>query len=125
MPNPGHPSTLPGNRKGDATTRPPPLPPVKHGQSKGPEQETQEGTNRLDQPYQHPARGPREGRATKGNGGERRDHRGCASTQTHIGHTARTKRATGPSSRNAQTTWNGAPPGEDKGHRDGGTRHKQ
>ena len=37
-------------------------------QSKGPGQETQRGTKRLERPYQCPARGPREGRAPKGSG---------------------------------------------------------
>ena len=54
-----------------------------------------------------------------------RDHRGCASTQTHNEHTARPERATGPSSRNAQTEWNGVPAGGDKGHPDRATPWKQ
>ena len=36
-----------------------------------------------------------------------------------------TRRATGPNARNAQTTWNGVPASEDKGHPDGTARHTQ
>ena len=44
--------------------------------------------------------------------------RGSASTHTHKGHAGSTRRATGPSSRNAQTAWNGVPASEGKGHPD-------
>ena len=48
-----------------------------------------------------------------------------ASAQTHKGQAGKTRRATGPSPRNAQTAWNGVPASEDKGHPDGMARHTQ
>ena len=51
--------------------------------------------------------------------------RGSASTHTRKGHAGTTRRATGPSSRNAQTAWNGVPASEGKGHPDGTARHTQ
>ena len=58
---------------------------------------------------------------TRGGGG--RGHCRSMSAQAQNGHAARTRRATRPSSQNAQTTWNGVLAGEDKGHPDGATRH--
>ena len=52
-------------------------------------------------------------------------HRESASAHTRKGHAGTTRRATGPSARNAQTTWNGAPASEGKGHPDGTGRHTQ
>ena len=52
-----------------------------------------------------------------------RGRRGSASAHTHKGHAGKTRRATGPSPRNAQTAWNGVPASEDKGHPDGTARH--
>ena len=43
---------------------------------------------------------------------------GSASAHTHEGHAGNTRRATGPSSRNAQTAWNGVPAGGGEGHLD-------
>ena len=92
--------------------------------STGPGQETRRGTNRLERPYRRPAPEPRVVRAPHrpggGGGGIRR---GSASAHTHNGHAARTRRATGPSPRNAQTAWNGVPAGEGKGHPGGTTRN--
>ena len=51
--------------------------------------------------------------------------RGSASAHTRKGHAERARKATGPSSRNAQTAWNGVPVSEGKGHPDGTARHKQ
>ena len=51
--------------------------------------------------------------------------RGSASAQTRKGHARTTRRATGPSSRNAQTAWNGVPASEGKGQPDGTARHTQ
>ena len=48
-----------------------------------------------------------------------------ARAHTHAGHTGTTRRATGPSSRNALTAWNGVPASEGKGHPDGTARHTQ
>ena len=60
---------------------------------------------------------------TQGGGGSGR--RGSASAHTRKGHAGTTRRATGPSSRNAQTAWNGVPASEGKGHPDGTARHTQ
>ena len=52
-------------------------------------------------------------------------HRGSASAHTRTGHAGTTRRATGPSARNAQTAWNAIPASEGKGHPDGTARHTQ
>ena len=49
--------------------------------------------------------------------------RGSTSAHTRKVHAAQTRRATGPSPRNAQTALNGAPAGEGKGHPGGTTRN--
>ena len=67
---------------------------------------------------------PRCARHTTQGGGERTP-RERERTHTHTGHAGTTRRATGPSSRNAQTAWNGVPASEGKGHPDGTTRHTQ
>ena len=46
-------------------------------------------------------------------------------THTRKGHAGTTRRATRPSSRTAQTAWNGVPASEGKGHPDGTARHTQ
>ena len=51
--------------------------------------------------------------------------RGSASADIRKGHAGTTRRATGPSSRNAQTAWNGVPASEGKGHPDRTGRHTQ
>ena len=51
--------------------------------------------------------------------------RGSASAHTRKGHAGTTRRATGPSARNAQTAWNGVAASEGKGHPDGTARHTQ
>ena len=51
--------------------------------------------------------------------------RGSASAHTRKGYAGTTRRATGPSTRNAQTAWNGVPASEGKGHPDGTARHSQ
>ena len=94
-------------------------------QSKGPGQETQKGTYRLEPPYQRPARGPREERASKGNRRGGKATTAGARAHKHNRHAARTKGATRPSTRNAQTAWNGVPADEDKGHPGGAARQKQ
>ena len=58
----------------------------------------------------------------RGGGGGRR---GSASARTGKGHAGTTRRATGPSTRNAQTAWNGVPASEGKGHPDGTASHTQ
>ena len=80
----------------------------------------------MERPHQRPAPGPREVRAPHqpGEGGGR-GRRGSASAHTHRGHAGNTRRATGSSSRNAQTVWNGVPAGEGKGHPDRTARHTQ
>ena len=59
---------------------------------------------------------------TQGGGSKRR---GSASAQACKGHAGTTRRATGPSSRNVQTAWNGVPASEGKGHPDETGRHTQ
>ena len=59
---------------------------------------------------------------TQGGGSGRRE---SASAHTRKGHAGTTRRATGPSARNAQTAWNGVPASEGKGHPDGTARHTQ
>ena len=79
----------------------------------------------MERPYQRPGPGPREVRTPHhpGGGGSRR--RGNASAHTRNGHARTSRRATGPSARNAQTAWNGVPASEGKGHPDGTARHTQ
>ena len=62
--------------------------------------------------------------ATPPRGGES-GRRGSASAHTRKGHAGTTRKATGPSSRNAQTAWNGVPASEGKGHPEGTARHTQ
>ena len=54
-------------------------------------------------------------------GGGGRGQCGNAGATTHNGHAARTRRPTGTSSWNAQTTWNGVSTAEGKAHQDGTT----
>ena len=54
----------------------------------------------------------------QGRGGGK-ECRAIVSAHTHKGHAGNTRRATGPSTRNAQSAWNGVPASEDKGHPDG------
>ena len=79
----------------------------------------------MEWPYQRPVPGPRKVRTPHHPGGGERTPRERERTHTHKGHAGTTKRATGPSSRNAQTAWNGVPASEGKGHPDGTARHKQ
>ena len=58
----------------------------------------------------------RDAHATPPNGGGGSGHRESASAHTRKGHAGTTRRATGPSARNAQTAWNGVPASEGKGH---------
>ena len=59
---------------------------------------------------------------TQGGG---RGRRGNTGAHTRKGHAGTTRRATGPSSRNAQPAWNGVPASEGKGHPDRTARHTQ
>ena len=80
----------------------------------------------MERPYQRPAPGhARCTRHTTQGGGRGSEHCESARAHTHQGHAGTTRRATGPSSRNAQTAWNGVPASEDKGHPDGTARHTQ
>ena len=63
--------------------------------------------------------------ATPSRGGGGRRRRGGASTHTRKGDAGTTKRAIGPSARNAQTAWNGVPASEGKGHPDRTARRTQ
>ena len=75
----------------------------------------------VERPYQRPVRGPREVPTPHHPGGGGAEAAG-AREHTHAGTT---RRATGPSLRNAQTAWNGVPASEGKRHPDGTARHKQ
>ena len=79
----------------------------------------------MERPYPRPVPGPREVRTPHqpGRGGSGRC--GSASAHTRKGHAGTTGRATGPSSRNAKTAWNGVPASEGKGHPDEMARHTQ
>ena len=78
----------------------------------------------MERPYQGPLVGPREMRTPHHPGGGGADAAG-ARAHTHAKGTRGLRRATGPSSRNAQTAWNGVPASEGKGHPDGTARHTQ
>ena len=67
------------------------------------------------------ARGAHATPTRKGEKGRRRS----ASANTGKGHAGTTRRATEPSSQNAQTAWNGVPGSKDKGHPDRTARHTQ
>ena len=104
----------------------PDRPPPKHArQSKGRGQTKRRGTDHVERPYQRPVPGPRGVRTPHHPGGGGSGRRGSASAHKRRGHAGTTRRATGPSSRNAQTAWNGVPVSEGKGHPDGTARHTQ
>ena len=110
----------PQARQGDEGTGPPPQ--ELNRRSTGPGQETRRGTNRLERPYRRPAPELRVVRALhRPRGG--RVRRGSTSAHTRNRHAARTRRATGPSPRNAQTAGNGVPAGEGRGHPGGTARN--
>ena len=110
-------------RWGGTGTRPPP---PKHARrSKGPGQDTRRGTDHVERPYQRPVPGPREVRTPHHPGGGGSGRRGSVSAHTHKGQAGTTRRATGPSSWNAQTAWSGEPASEGKRHPDGTARHTQ
>ena len=79
----------------------------------------------MERPYQRPVPGPCEVRTPHHPGGGGSGRRGSASAHKRKGHAGTTRRATGPSSRNAQTAWNGVPVSEGKRHPAGTARHKQ
>ena len=122
MLNPGHPSTAPENGTGDARAGTPPLPTI--GTARGPSRKRGGTRTAWNGPTSNLPGDLAKGACQMATGGGRRDHCGCASTQAHKQHTSRTEGATGPSSPNAQTTWNGVPAGEDKGDTDRATRYK-
>ena len=109
--NPTTPSQVGGNR--DRTT-PPQARQTKQGTGAGhAEGHGPRGTGT--------ARGAHATPPRRGGGGSR----GSVSAHTRRGHAGTTRRATGPSTRNAQTAWNGVPASEGKGHPDGTARHTQ
>ena len=117
---PAAPSQVGGNG-----TRPPPPPPKKtnhtgHGTGAGHAEGRGPRGTALPAPSTRTARGAR-ATPTRGGGGGGRC--GSASTHTHKGHAGNTRRATGPSPRNAQTALNGVPASEGKGHTDRTARH--
>ena len=79
----------------------------------------------MERPYQRPVPGPREVRKPHHPGGGGSGRRESASSHTRKGHAGTTRRATGPSARNAQTAWKGVAASECKGHPDGTARHTQ
>ena len=106
VPNPGHPSTPVGNRTGDTS----PPPPHQRQAEQGNQARNAEGLEPPGTALPATWEGTlRRERAKRQREGGSRDRRGCASTEAHNEQTARTERTTGPSSRNAQTTWKGVP----------------
>ena len=104
----------------------PDRPRPKHARrSKGPGQDTRRGTDHVERPYQRPVPGPREVRTPHHPGWGGSGRLGSASAHTRKGHAGTTRRATRPSSRNAQTAWNGVPASGSKGHPDGTARPTQ
>ena len=79
----------------------------------------------MERPYQRPVPGPREMHTPHHPGGGGADAAGARAHTQEKGHAGTTRRATGPSARNAQTAWNGVPASEGKGHPDGTARHTQ
>ena len=79
----------------------------------------------MERPYQRSVPGPREVRTPHHPGGGRSGRPGSASAHTRKGHAGTTRRATRPSSRNAQTAWNGVPASEGRRHPDRRACHKQ
>ena len=123
---PGTPCRRPHNPKPSRGEPGPDRPPPKHARrSTGPGQDTRRGTDHVERPYQRPVPGPRGMRAPHHRAGGGSGHRESASAHTRKGHAGTTGRATGPSARNAQTTWNGVPASEGKGHPDGTARLTQ
>ena len=79
----------------------------------------------MERPYQRPVPGPREVRTPHHPGGGGSGRRGSTSAHTRRWHAGTTRRATRPSSWNAQTAWNGVQASEGKGHPDGTARDTQ
>ena len=105
-------SRVPGRRENG--TGPPPPPKAS---------QTEHGTE-AGHAERHGPRGTALPGANQGRGGGR-GRRRSASAHTPTGHAGNTRRATGPSPRNAQTAWNGVPASQGKGHPDGTARHTQ
>ena len=108
---------------GNGTPPPPQTSQTEHGTEAGHAEGHGPSGTALPAPSTGTARGAR-ATLTRGGGGGG----GCresASEHTHKGHAGTTRRATGPSPRNAQTAWNGVPASEDKGHPEGTARHTQ
>ena len=126
-PKPGRGETAPG--------APPPPPKGTHKGKRNKRNQTEHGTGAgsaeghrpsgtaLPAPSTGTARSVRATPAS-GGGGER-GRRGSASAHTHKGHAGNTRRATGPSPRNAHKACNGIPASEGKGHPDRTARHAQ
>ena len=115
---PTNPSQVGGNR--DLTT-PPQASQTEHGTGAGHAEGHEPRGTALSAPSAGTTRGAH---ATPPRGGGS-GRRGTASAHTRKGHAGTTRRATGPSARNAQTTWNGVPASEGKGHPDRTARHTQ
>ena len=115
-PKPGRGATGPGRP-------PPPASQTEHRTQAGHAEGHGPRGTALPAPSTGTARGARATPIRRGGGGSGR--RGSASAHTHKGRAGNTRRATGPSPRNAQTAWNGVPASEGKGHPDGTARHTQ
>ena len=124
-PPPGTPFRHPHNPKPSRGEPGPDRPPPKHarrskdrGRTRGGARTTWNGpTSALCRDRARCAR-----HTTQGGGGQRRR---SASAHRRKGPAGTTRRATRPSTRNAQTAWNGVPASEAKGHPDGTARNTQ
>ena len=126
VPNPGYPSTPGRSGKGDARPGPPPPPKTQQQQT---DERTPAGYAEGHEPLGTARLAPCEGTSGSARAKTQREARSCehcksASTQPSETHAAHTRRAPEPCTRNAQTTWNGVPAGEGKGHPDRPTCYK-
>ena len=115
---PTTPSQVGGNRD---RTAPPPARQTEQGTGAG----HAEGHRHRGTALPAPSAGTTQSAHATPAGGEASGRRGSASAHTRKGHAGTTRRATGPSARNAQTAWNGVPAREGKGHPDRTARHTQ
>ena len=121
----GHPATTPttssqvgGNRD---RTAPPPARQTEQGTRAGHAEGHGPRGTALPAPSAGTTRGAHATQPRGGGSGRRES----ASAHTRKGHAGTTRRATGPSARNAQTAWNGVLASEGKGHPDRTARHTQ
>ena len=120
-PHPPHGERAARSQLGGNGTGPPPYQAsqTEHGTEAGHAEGHGPSGTALQAPSTGTARGARATPTRAGGRGRGRGRRESASAHRHKGHAGKTRRATGPSPRNAQTAWNGVPASEDKGHPDG------